>query len=127
LFLPLLHIVLRIRGATLYTFMDVIADPFEHQDIIDQLPQGVRRFLMKEYNNKENNFQQTKSSIRVRLSEIMNEQTLDDMFSAPRNSVNFAQAFRQGKTILISTDESSLNTSHRSSASSLSPVSSRRP
>jgi|ERR1019366_7775687 hypothetical protein len=38
----------------------------------------------------------------------MNEQMLDDMFSVPRNSVNFAQAFRQGKTILISTDELSL-------------------
>lgn len=68
LFVPLLHIVLRIPGATLYTFMDVIANPYKYQHIIDQIPRGPKRFMMEEYNNKENNFQQTKSSIRVQLS-----------------------------------------------------------
>jgi len=65
-----------------------------------------QRFLRTEYNSPDNNFKQTKASIRARLYEILMQGKVGDLFGAPRNAINFTDAFRRGKTILISTDDS---------------------
>ncbi|MGA8906045.1 MAG: TraM recognition domain-containing protein [Acidobacteriaceae bacterium] len=44
----------------------------------------------------------------TRLHRIINEVTLDEMFSAPNNAVDIGQALNEGKVILVSTDADGL-------------------
>jgi hypothetical protein len=107
LFLPLMHIILRIPGATLHTFADIVDDPLQHMDIIEQLPDGPKSFLLRHYKNAA--FRVTKTSIITRLFEIINEVDLDRMFSAPRNAIDLAAALNAGKIILVSTERAYLH------------------
>jgi hypothetical protein len=106
LFLPLLHLILRIPGATLHDLIDVVRDPTRYPDVIERLPRGARSFLTTQYADAA--YRATKAGIITRLYEIINESTLDDMFSAPNNAVDFAGALNAGSAILVSTETSSL-------------------
>ena len=106
LFLPLLHIILRKKGATLHDFVDVVKNPHQYPEIIDQLPRGPKAFIWDQYNDPV--YRVTKSSIITRLYEIINESTLDDMFSAPRNAIKLSEALNVGKIVLVSTDAAGL-------------------
>jgi hypothetical protein len=104
LLIPLLHIMLRIKGATLQTFRDVIRNPLQYRSIIDQLPEGPKDFLLKEYDNPKNAYGVTKTALITRLQQIINEGDLAAMFSAPRNAINLAKAMNEGKILLVSTE-----------------------
>ena len=106
LFLPLLHMVLRIKGATLHTFADLVSNPKKYPDILAKIPDGPRNFILNHYDDR--GYAQTKTAIVTRLFRIINEVTLDEMFSAPRNAVNIAEALNEGKIVLVSTDADGL-------------------
>jgi len=106
LFLPLLHMILRMPGATLHTFAALVDDPTAFPDIIAKVPPGPRDFILNHYNDR--GYAQTKTGIVTRLHRIINEVTLDDMFSASHNAVDIGKALNEGKIILVSTDADGL-------------------
>jgi len=110
LFTPLLHIVLRVPGATLGDLRDLVRNPLMYPDIIAQLPPRIRRFVETEMvaSRSEDPYRQTKQSLITRIQGIINKGTLDEMFSAPANSVDLLDAIEQRKVILISTDANGL-------------------
>jgi hypothetical protein len=106
LFLPLLHMVLRIPGATLTTFADLVGNPKKFPDVLAKIPQGPRNFILNHWDNPA--YSQTKTAIITRLYRIINEVTLDEMFGARNNAVNIGKALNEGKIILVSTDAEGL-------------------
>jgi len=108
LFLPLLHVILRVPGATLHDLQKLVRDPLEYPDILEQLPAGIRRFLVEEFSARNEGYRATKQAIVTRIQGIINEVTLDEMFSASRNAVDIADALGKGAIILVSTNSSAL-------------------
>jgi hypothetical protein len=108
LFVPLLHIVLRLPGATIHDQQSLVRNPLQYPKIVEQLPPGIRRFLVEEFSSKYDGYRPTKQGIITRLQAIINEVSLDAMFSAPTNSFDVAEALRDGKTILVSTNANAL-------------------
>jgi hypothetical protein len=106
LFLPLLHLVLRIPGATLHTFAELVGNPRKYPDVLAKIPQGPRNFILNHYEDRI--YTQTKGAIVTRLFRIINEVTLDEMFSARNNAVDIGKALNEGKIILVSTDADGL-------------------
>ena len=106
LFLPLLHLVLRIKGATLHTFAELVGNPRKYPDVLAKIPQGPRNFILNHYDDR--GYAQTKTGIVTRLHRIINEVTLDEMFSARNNAVDIGRALNEGKIILVSTDADGL-------------------
>lgn len=103
LFTPLMHVMLRHKGATLHTLRRAVADIGRFHEELAQIPKGAREFLTDFYNDKQNTYGGTKSAIITRLSQIINEERLDRMFSAERNTIDFFQEMNDGAIILIST------------------------
>ena len=108
LFLPLLHVILRIPGATLHDLQKLVRDPLQYPDILEQIPRGIKRFLLEEFTSKNEGYRATKQSLVTRIQGIINEVTLDDMFSAPTNAFDVAEALGEGKVILVSTNVQAL-------------------
>lgn len=106
LFLPLLHMVLRKPGATLEDFVKIVENPFDFPELIEKVPRGPRNFITNQYNSKD--YSVTRRALITRIHELINEVTLDDMFSAPKNAVDLRDAFNKGAVVLISTDRKSL-------------------
>jgi len=92
----------RIPSATLYTLKDAIANIDNYANVIETLPRGVKDFLQTEFHKP--TYSETKNAIAWRISQITVRETLDELFSAERNAIDFAEAINQGKIILISTE-----------------------
>jgi hypothetical protein len=106
LFLPLLHMIMRMPGATLHTFAELVGDPQQYPDVLAKVPEGPRNFILNHYDDR--GYAATKTGIVTRLHRIINEVTLDEMFSASSNAIDIGQALNEGKIILVSTDADGL-------------------
>jgi GTPase SAR1 family protein len=107
LFVPLLHIALRVPGCTLSQLRQIVRDPTAYPEALAQVPPTIREFIEQDYMAKgtgQSGYETTKQSVRTRLQGIINEITLDEMFSAPRNMVDLDHQFANGGVVLISTD-----------------------
>ncbi len=107
LFSPLMHIMLRMEGATLSDFRRMVGrfDPRiePYRDILPKIPRGAREFMEDHYNDRENTYAGTKAGIVSRVSQIVNEGPLDDLFGAATNTFNMRRAIDSGSVVLIQT------------------------
>ncbi len=108
LFLPLLHVILRVPGATLHDLQSLVRDPLQYPEALEQIPKGIKRFLREEFSSRNEGYRATKQSLVTRIQGIINEVTLDEMFSAETSAFDVAEALGEGKVILVSTNAQAL-------------------
>ena len=106
-FKPLAFLMAHIPGATLHTFMEAMDDLSPYEEIIAKLPPAARTFLLKEFRGP--SYRETRTEVKRRLYQIMLESpTFERMFTAPKNSIDLADALNRGKIILVSTERNFL-------------------
>ena len=69
------------RSATILDMINLMEDATPYQPAIDKLPPIQRKFFERDFKDK--TFQQTKEQIRYRLNSILENPTLERLFSAP--------------------------------------------
>jgi len=73
--------------------------PYSH--IIAKLPDSSRMFFEREFSDRQ--FGETRTQVKRRLYGIIENQTFERMFSAPRNRIDLGTALNDGKIVLINT------------------------
>jgi len=102
LFIPILHIALRVKGATFRTILELVRDPLCYPEAFEKIPHDAKQFILNDY--KDSFYQQTKSAIITRLSRLTVDTSLGVLFTTSTNSVDLSTALDQGKIVLVHTD-----------------------
>jgi len=106
LLIPLLHIVLRKKGATLRTLVELVRNPRAYPEMLDQIPPDCKDFILNDF--KDSFYANTKSALITRLSRLAQDTSLGAMFTTPYNSVDLGKALNDGKIVLVNTDAEGL-------------------
>jgi hypothetical protein len=83
------------------------ASPYQHA--IEQLPTIQRKFFERDF--REKTFQQTKEQVRYRLNSILENPTMERLFTAPETRLDLFEELNKGSVILIDTAKDFLKTS----------------
>jgi type IV secretory pathway VirB4 component len=111
LFDMLMQLMLKIPGANIHTFIDLLSDTGikkpEIQEAISKLPPSPRTFFEAEYikGGRSDQYQPRRAEVTRRLWQILANPTFDQMFSARTMSIDFVQLMQEGKLILIDTNK----------------------
>jgi len=97
----LARLMIQIPGATLRTMIELMDDLKPYSHIIAKLPDSSRMFFEREFSDRQ--FGETRTQVKRRLYGIIENQTFERMFSAPRNRIDLGTALNDGKIILINT------------------------
>jgi hypothetical protein len=101
IFRYLARLMIHIPGATIRTMIELMEGTKAYQPIIDTLPESTRMFFGKEFGDR--SYNETKTQIKRRLYGIVENQTFERMFSAPRNRIDIPGALNDGKIVLVNT------------------------
>lgn len=97
----LARLMIQIPSANLRTMIELMDDIKPYQPYIDRLPESSRMFFEKEFSDRQ--FNETRTQVKRRLYGIIENQTFERMFSAPRNRIDLSTAINEGKIILVNT------------------------
>jgi len=101
IFRYLARLMIYIPAATIRTMIELMDDTRPYQKIIDALPESTRMFFNKEFPDR--SYTETKTQIKRRLYGIVENQTFERMFSAPKNRIDIPTALNEGKIVLVNT------------------------
>ncbi len=101
IFRYLARLMIYIPAATIRTMIELMDDTKPYQPIIDKLPESTRLFFNKEFGDR--SYTETKTQIKRRLYGIIENQTFERMFSAPKNRIDIPTALNEGKVVLVNT------------------------
>ena len=89
------------RNATILDMMNLMDDPAPYRDAIKSLPQIQRNFFERDFNAT--GFRQTKEQIRYRLQAILENPTLERLFTSETTKIDLFSEMNKGGIILIDT------------------------
>ena len=89
------------RNATILDMMNLMDDPVPYRDAIKSLPQIQRNFFERDFNAT--GFRQTKEQIRYRLQAILENPTLERLFTSETTKIDLFSEMNKGGIILIDT------------------------
>lgn len=103
-----IRLLMAIDGATIRTFVDLLAPNGEqqHQAAIDTLDEYARLFFATQWNDKQ--FAGTKQEVMWRLMLMLENQTFATMFGAQRTRLDLYAELSKPKVILINSDKALL-------------------
>lgn len=101
IFRYLARLMIHIPGATIRTLIEVMDTTKPYQHVIDAMPESTQMFFNKEFGDR--SYIETKTQIKRRLYGIIENQTFERMFSAPRNKIDIPTALNEGKIVLVNT------------------------
>jgi hypothetical protein len=97
----LARLMIQIPSANLRTMIELMDDIGPYRDAIGRLPESSRMFFEKEFTDRQ--FGETRTQVKRRLYGIIENQTFERMFSAPRNRIDLGSALNEGKVVLVNT------------------------
>jgi DNA helicase HerA-like ATPase len=97
------------RNATILDMIALMEDPSPYEGAIEQLPTIQRKFFERDF--REKTFQQTKEQVRYRLNSILENPTMERLFTAPETRLDLFEELDKGSVILIDTAKDFLKTS----------------
>lgn len=89
------------RNATILDMIALMDDPAPYAPAIERLSPIQRQFFERDFNQK--TFTQTKEQIRYRLNAILENPTLERLFTSPETKVDLFEQLNSGHVILIDT------------------------
>ena len=98
-----------IPDATIHTLRELMENGKQYQKYIDKLDGSSKAFFDTQFFST--SFGQTKKQILSRLWTVLANQTLENLFSSTKNSVDLFSAMQNGKVILVNTSQQLLQTS----------------
>lgn len=101
IFRYLARLMIHIPAATIRTLIELMDSTKPYQHVIDAMPESTRMFFDKEFADR--SYTETKTQIKRRLYGIVENQTFERMFSAPRNKIDIPTALNEGKIVLVNT------------------------
>jgi hypothetical protein len=101
IFRYLARLMIHIPAATIRTLIELMDSTKPYQHIIDAMPESTQMFFNKEFGDR--SYTETKTQIKRRLYGIIENQTFERMFSAPRNKIDIPTALNEGKIVLVNT------------------------
>lgn len=97
----LARLMIQIPSANLRTMIELMDDLAPYRDVIAALPESSRMFFEREFTDRQ--FGETRTQVKRRLYGIIENQTFERMFSAPRNRIDLPSALNEGKIVLVNT------------------------
>jgi hypothetical protein len=97
----LARLMIHIPAATLRTMIELMDDIKPYQPVIERLPEMSRMFFEREFSDRQ--FGETRTQVKRRLYGVLENQTFERMFSAPRNRIDLSTALNEGKIVLVNT------------------------
>lgn len=94
------------RNATILDMIALMDDPTPYLEVIAALPPIQRRFFERDFPGR--TFAQTREQIRYRLNAILENPTLERLFTAPETRLDLHAELDRGAIILVDTDQSFL-------------------
>ena len=89
------------RNATILDMIDLMDDHSRYAEAIASLPPIQRRFFERDF--AANTFRQTKEQIRYRLNAILENPTLERLFTSPTTRLDLFDELNRGSIILVDT------------------------
>ena len=97
-----------IPDATIHTLRELLENGKKFQKYIDNLDGSAKAFFDTQFFTS--SFAQTKKQILSRLWAILSNQTLENLFSAKKNSVDLFESISNDKIVLVNTSKQLLQT-----------------
>jgi hypothetical protein len=97
----LARLMIQIPSANLRTMIELMDDLTPYKSVIAGLPESSRMFFEREFTDRQ--FGETRTQVKRRLYGIIENQTFERMFSAPRNRIDLSTALNEGKIVLVNT------------------------
>lgn len=101
IFRYLARLMIHIPAATIRTLIELMDSTKPYQHIIDAMPESTQMFFNKEFGDR--SYTETKTQIKRRLYGIIENQTFERMFSAPKNKIDIPTALNRGNIVLVNT------------------------
>jgi len=98
-----------IPNATVHTLRELLEDGKPFQKYINQLDGSSKAFFDTQFFT--NSFGQTKNQILSRLWAVLSNQTLENLFSTDKNSIDLFNAISDEKIVLVNTSKKLLQSS----------------
>jgi len=98
-----------IPNATVHTLRELLEDGKPFQKYINQLDGSSKAFFDTQFFTS--SFSQTKNQILSRLWAVLSNQTLENLFSTDKNSIDLFNAISDEKIVLVNTSKKLLQTS----------------
>ena len=98
-----------IPDATIHTLRQLLEDGKQYQKYIDRLDGSAKAFFDTQFFTT--SFGQTKKQILSRLWAVLSNQTLENLFSSTKNSVDIFDAMANDRVVLVNTSQKLLQTS----------------
>ncbi len=96
-------LLMQIPGGNIHTLRELMEDGRRFKPYMEQLVGSARTFFEQRFFAKD--LQATKTQVLSRLWGVLSNRSLDRIFSAKRNSINFDAALQSGKIIFIHTSK----------------------
>lgn len=99
-------LLLRVEGATIYTFMELLRKGEKFKKHFSKVDYMCRDFFENEFFSKE--YDNTKKQIAVRLRLLLNNTNFEKMVNAKKNKINIFNAMNEGKIVFVNTAKDKL-------------------
>lgn len=96
-------LLMQIPGGNIHTLRELMEDGRKFKPYMEKLEGSARTFFAERFFAKD--LQATKTQVLSRLWGVLSNRSLDRIFSAKRNSINFDAALQSGKIIFIHTSK----------------------
>ncbi len=96
-------LLMQIPGGNIHTLRELMEDGRQYKPYMENLEGSARTFFAERFFAKD--LQATKTQVLSRLWGVLSNRSLDRIFSAKRNSINFDAALQSGKIIFIHTSK----------------------
>ncbi len=96
-------LLMQIPGGNIHTLRELMEDGRQYKPYMEKLEGSARTFFEQRFFAKD--LQATKTQVLSRLWGVLSNRSLDRIFSAKRNSINFDAALKSGKIIFIHTSK----------------------
>lgn len=96
-------LLMQIPGGNIHTLRELMEDGRQFKPYMEKLEGSARTFFEQRFFAKD--LQATKTQVLSRLWGVLSNRSLDRIFSAKRNSINFDAALQSGKIIFIHTSK----------------------
>jgi hypothetical protein len=100
----------RAENATILDMLKLMKDSRQYEDVISALPPVPQDFFRTDFNQK--TFEGTKEQVRYRIQAIIENPTMERLFTAPASKVDFFTELNRGSLILVDTAKDFLKESH---------------
>jgi hypothetical protein len=102
-----IRLCLVIPEANIHTLRDVFSSNFQKYDpFVNELSDTAQQFFKQEFQTKQ--FSETREQILRRIYSLLENQSLERMFTAPKSKLNIAQLLDDGTVLLINSAKSFL-------------------